>query len=86
MITKLSPSKIVAFMMGVWFLATTIGEFLASKIGALMSVPSLVQNNAIASMPYYETILFKIFLASAASGILLLFLVPILKKWMHDIR
>jgi POT family proton-dependent oligopeptide transporter len=86
MITKLSPGKIVAFMMGVWFFATAIGEFLASKIGAMMSVPGTVQNNAIASMPYYETILFKICLASAGTGIILLLLSPILKKWMHDIR
>lgn len=86
MITKLSPAKIVAFMMGVWFFATAIGEFLASKIGAMMSVPITVQNNAIASMPYYETILFKIFLASSATGILLFFLTPVLKKWMHDVK
>jgi POT family proton-dependent oligopeptide transporter len=86
MITKLSPGKIVAFMMGTWFFATAIGEFLASKIGALMSVPVMVQNNAIASMPYYASILLKISIASAATGIFLLFLAPTLKKWMHDIR
>ena len=26
-------------MMGIWFFATAIGEFLAGKIGSLMSVP-----------------------------------------------
>jgi POT family proton-dependent oligopeptide transporter len=46
MITKLSPAKIVSLMMGIWFFATAIGEFLASKIGALMSVPEMAQNNA----------------------------------------
>lgn len=86
MITKLSPGKIVSLMMGIWFFATAIGEFLASKIGAMMSVPKLVQNNAIASMPYYAVIMHKIFLASAATGVFLFLLLPILKKWMHDIR
>jgi POT family proton-dependent oligopeptide transporter len=86
MITKLSPAKIVSLMMGIWFFATAIGEFLASKIGALMSVPEMAQNNAIASMPYYAVIMYKIFLASAATGIILFLLLPILKKWMHDVR
>lgn len=86
MITKLSPGKIVAFMMGIWFFATAIGEFLASKIGAMMSVPRIVQNNPIASLPYYQTILFKIFLAAAVTGIFLWVLVPVLKKWMNDIK
>lgn len=86
MITKLSPARMVAMMMGVWFFATAIGEFLASKIGALMSVPEAVQNNAVASMPYYADILYKIFLASAATGGLLLLLTPLLRKWMHDVR
>ncbi|MEO6000471.1 MAG: peptide MFS transporter [Chitinophagaceae bacterium] len=86
MITKLSPGKIVSLMMGIWFFATAIGEFLASKIGAMMSVPHAVQNNAIASMPYYATIMHKIFFAAAGIGVFLLLLLPILKKWMHDIR
>jgi proton-dependent oligopeptide transporter, POT family len=86
MITKLSPGKMVGLMMGIWFFATAVGEFLASKIGAMMSVPALVQNNARASMPYYQIILFKIFLAATFTGILLFLMVPILKKWMNDVK
>ena len=86
MITKLAPGKVVGLLMGIWFFATAIGEFLASKIGAMMSVPRFIQNNAVASMPYYETILLKIVLGAAASGIFLLAFVPILKKWMMDVK
>lgn len=86
MITKLAPGKVVGLLMGIWFFATAIGEFLASKIGAMMSVPRFIQNNAVASMPYYETILLKIVLGAAASGIFLLAFVPILKKWMRDVK
>ncbi len=85
MITKLSPIKIVGLMMGIWFFASAIGEFLAGKIGSLMSVPETVQNNAIASMPYYSSILSNIALASTAVGILLLLFVPLLKKWMKNV-
>jgi proton-dependent oligopeptide transporter, POT family len=86
MITKLSPKKIVAMMMGIWFFASAVGEFMAGKIGSLMSVPEAVQNNAVASMPYYADILNKIALGSIGIGILLWLLVPLLKKWMGDIH
>ena len=86
MITKLSPAKIVSLIMGLWFFATAIGEFLASKIGAMMSVPAAVRNNAVASLPFYENILIKIALWATATGIFLWLFVPILKKWMQDIK
>ena len=34
-VTKLAPVKVVALMMGVWFLATGLGEFLAGQLAAL---------------------------------------------------
>jgi POT family proton-dependent oligopeptide transporter len=86
MITKLSPPKMVALMMGVWFFATAVGELLASKIGAMMSVPDAVQNNPVASMPYYGDILYKIFIACAVTGGLMILLTPVIKKWMQDVR
>jgi POT family proton-dependent oligopeptide transporter len=86
MVTKLSPAKIVAMMMGIWFFASAIGEFLAGKIGALMSVPKEVQDNAIQSLPYYADVINKIGIGSISVGVLLIFLVPVIKKWMADVR
>lgn len=86
MVTKLSPIKIVSMMMGIWFFASAVGEFLAGKIGAMMSVPKEVENNAIASMPYYSDILTKIAIASVGIGVLLVFVTPLLRKWMKDIH
>src|SRR5205814_5412204 len=34
-VTKLAPVKFVALLMGTWFLATAIGEFLAGQLAAL---------------------------------------------------
>ena len=85
MITKLSPTKMVGLMMGIWFFASAIGEFMAQKIGSLMSVPETVQNNAVASMPYYSSILSNVALGSVIVGILLLLLVPLLKRWMKNV-
>jgi len=86
MITKLSPKKMVALMMGIWFFASATGEFLAGKIGSLMSVPEDVVNNPVLSLPYYANILNKIGLYSIGIGIVLIFLVPLIRKWMGDVR
>src|SRR5262249_27418527 len=34
-VTKLAPTKMVALLMGVWFFATALGEFLAGQFAAL---------------------------------------------------
>jgi POT family proton-dependent oligopeptide transporter len=86
MITKLSPKKMVALMMGIWFFASATGEFLAGKIGSLMSVPEAVVNNPVLSLPYYATILNKIGMYSIGIGILLICFVPLIRKWMGDVR
>ena len=88
MITKLSPGNIVGMMMGIWFFASAIGEFSAGKIGSLMSVPQQIAevNNPVLSLPYYADILYKIALFSVGAGALLICLVPLLRKWMGDVK
>ena len=88
MVTKLSPTNVVAMMMGIWFFASAIGEFLAGKIGSLMSVPQevLYKNDPVLSLPYYADVIQKIGIASVTIGILLMFTVPFLKKWMGNVK
>jgi len=86
MVTKLSPVKVASMMMGIWFFATAIGQFLAGKIGSMMSVPAELQNDAVGSLPYYAGIINKIALGSVGVGVLLLMTVPFLKKRMKDIH
>ncbi len=86
MITKLSPAKIVAMMMGIWFFASAIGEFLAGKIGSLMSVPENVVDNPVLSLPYYADIISQIGIYAVAIGVVLMLMGPLLRKWMGDVR
>ena len=88
MVTKLSPAKMVALMMGIWFFASAIGEFLAGKIGALMSVPKEVldKNDPVLSLPYYAGVIQKIGIISAVIGVLLIFTVPFLRRWMGNVK
>ena len=88
MVTKLAPVKIVSMMMGIWFFASAIGEFLAAKIGALMSVPEAIANanNPATSLPFYANILSRIGMGSIAIGLILVCFVPVIRRWMADIR
>jgi len=86
MVTKLAPVKIVGMVMGIWFLASAIGEFLAGKIGSLMSVPESVVDNPVQSLPYYADILSKIGLGSVVLGGVLMLIVPLLRRWMGDVK
>ena len=86
MVTKLAPKDIVALLMGIWFFASAVGEFLAGKIGSLMSVPAEVVDNPVLSLPYYANILSKIGFASLGIGVLLIAVVPLIKKWMSDVK
>lgn len=88
MVTKLSPAKMVSLMLGIWFFASAIGEFLASKIGSMMSVPGsvLAKNDPKLSLPYYADVILKIGISSAIIGVLLIFTVPFLKRWMGNVK
>jgi len=87
-ITKLSPAKMVGLMMGMWFLASSYGQYLAGLIGSLMALPSDTGTklSAAESLPIYTKIFGKIALAAALCGVLLLILSPWLKKWMKNTR
>lgn len=88
MVTKLSPAKMVSLMMGIWFFASAIGEFLAGKIGSLMSVPKdiLAKNNPVLSLPYYANVILKIGVAAVVIGLVLMFTISFLKRWMGNVK
>jgi POT family proton-dependent oligopeptide transporter len=86
-VTKLSPVKIVGFMMGVWFLATASSEFIASVLANIASVDTsngLAPDLNVAKQSYLK--LFEyLFYTGLAFGALLLLISPIIKKLMHGV-
>jgi len=89
MITKLSPAKLVGLMMGAWFLASAFGQFVAGKVGAMMAMPTVDGASTLPpaeSLLIYSGVFRDIAWISLGAGVVMIALVPILKKWMHGVR
>jgi POT family proton-dependent oligopeptide transporter len=86
-VTKLSPVKIVGFMMGVWFLATASSEFIASLLANIASVDTSngqAPDLNVAKQSYLK--LFEyLFYTGIGFGAVLLALSPVIKKLMHGV-
>jgi POT family proton-dependent oligopeptide transporter len=91
MVSKLSPTRMVATMMGAWYLATAFSQFLAGIIARLTGVseehggegPQTIPP-PIETLAIYADVFQKIAIASFVAAILLAVLTPFIKKWMHE--
>ncbi|MEI6312065.1 MAG: peptide MFS transporter [Bacteroidota bacterium] len=89
MVTKLSPLKIVGFVMGVWFLASGLGQYFAGIIGTKMAIPTLEGVATIskaASLKIYSDTFLKITYFTVGTGLFFSLCSPIIKKWMGDVK
>jgi POT family proton-dependent oligopeptide transporter len=72
--TKLAPVRIGGMMMGVWFLATSVGNFLAGRVTGFYQ-----------AMPL-PTLFFTIAAVGILAGLALLPLVPAIKRRMGEVN
>lgn len=89
MVTKLSPLKIVGFVMGVWFLASGLGQYFAGIIGTKMAIPTLDGQSTISateSLKIYSDVFLKITYFTVATGIVFSLSSPLIKKWMGNVK
>ena len=84
LVTKLAPAQIVAFLMGFWFLSSSI----AHQAGKLISNLTAVDENATKeeSLEAAMRVFNQVGFFAIGSGVLLLLLSPIIKKWMHGVK
>ena len=88
MITKLSPKKAVGFVMGAWFLSIALANKMAGKIGELTASEDISAGATLTETldVYSSTYLtWGIFVVGGAALVLLV-LVPTLRKWMNGIH
>ena len=85
-VTKLSPQRIVGFMMGMWFFASAAGNYVAGLIArATASESSGVSNDVfdLTQKQSFMDVYTDVGLIAIGCGIFLAILTPILKKLMH---
>ena len=85
-VTKLSPQRIVGFMMGMWFFASAAGNYVAGLIArATASENSGVSDDIfnLAQKQSFIDVYTDVGMIAIACGIFLAIITPILKKLMH---
>jgi POT family proton-dependent oligopeptide transporter len=87
-ITKLSVPSVVSFMMAVWFLASSIAQFIGGKIAAMTGTET-VGGQVLDPAAALHTSLYwfvRIGWAGIGAGALFVVLSPFLKHWAHGIN
>ncbi len=84
LMTKLSPQKMQGFMMGMWFLASAYGQYVAGLFGASISPDkkaSGMQKMEMYTQGYYDFAWYAVI-----SGVILIALYPVMKKLMQEVK
>ncbi|ENZ80397.1 MULTISPECIES: oligopeptide:H+ symporter [Caulobacter] len=83
--TKLSPLRIVSFVMAVWYMALAMANLFGGWIAAIASTETIAGQvlNPGAAMAQALLVFKVIGLAAIGIGVLFLLLAPVLKKWSH---
>lgn len=83
LVTKLSPAKIVGFVMGIWFLSSSI----AHQAGKFIATETASENlGPVESLPKYTSVFMEVGYIALGASVILFALSPFLKKWMHGVR
>ncbi len=83
--TKLSPKKLQGVMMGMWFLASAYGQYVAGIIGAGMSTGGdndTVQQKLITYTSGYK----QLAIYALITGVVLIIISPVVKKLMQEVK
>ncbi len=83
--TKLSPKRLQGVMMGMWFLASAYGQYVAGLFGA--SIVSDVENATTMDKLISYTDGYKQFaLYAVIAGVLLIIISPLMRKLMQEVK
>lgn len=83
--TKLSTPKLQGMMMGMWFLASAYGQYVAGIIGAGMATAKEGTSNYEALLTYTEGYK-QLGIYALVAGMVLILISPLVKKLMQEVR
>ncbi len=87
-VTKLSIGNVVGVSMGTWFLATALSETVATRLGKLAAIGTdggEIADAATALATYTELFEFLMWVG-IGTGLFMIVISPILRRWMHGIH
>lgn len=83
--TKLAPKRLQGVMMGMWFLASAYGQYVAGILGAGMTVPG-DDATAIEKLISYTQGYKQLSIYALITGIALIAISPVVKKLMQEVK
>jgi len=83
--TKLSPTKLQGVMMGMWFLASAYGQYVAGILGAGMTVPK-ENATAMEKLESYTTGYGQLAVYALIAGVVLIAISPLVRKQMGNVK
>jgi len=90
MVTKLAPARMTGLVMGAWFLSISFAHYIAGAIAALTGgAGGPLEGGATAateSLAIYVGVFGQIAWIAAGTGVLLFFLSPLLRRWLHGVE
>jgi len=86
-ITSLSPKRIVAFMMGIWFLSSAYAFQIVGFIGKQLAVESTDSNvGGLDTLAIYTDGFMLISQYALGAGLIVIIFSPLMKKLMGDVH
>jgi POT family proton-dependent oligopeptide transporter len=83
--TKLAPRHLWGVMMGMWFLASAYGQYVAGILGAGMSSPDEKATAAV-KLEGYTTGYYQLAIYALVCGLVLIAISPLVRKLMHEVK
>ena len=83
--TKLSPQKLQAVIMGMWFLASAYGQYFAGLLGANIAEASEHASNVDKLIVYADGYK-QLAIYALIAGVLLILISPLVKKLMQEVK
>jgi POT family proton-dependent oligopeptide transporter len=83
--SRLSPQKTQAVMMGIWYLASAYGQYFAGLLGANIAVASENTTNAEKLIVYADGYK-QLAIYALIAGLLLILISPLVKKLMQEVK
>jgi len=85
LMTKLSPQKLQGVMMGMWFLASAYGQYVAGILGANIATDSKNKTN-LQSLNIYCDGYLQLAIYALIFGTIIITISPLIKKWMNGVK